>query len=62
MTQLEQVRVGTTSLILNSTRKWNIWYRVLRYGKRFGLFDSVRHGLWLARGWIDDDAHTSTQS
>jgi hypothetical protein len=50
MTQLEQVRVGTMSLILNSARKWNMWYRVLRYGKRFGLFDSVRHGLWLARG------------
>ena len=26
------------------------WYRVLRYGKGFGLFDSVRFGLWLARG------------
>jgi len=51
MAQLEQVRVGPMSLILNSTRKWNMCYRVLRwYGKRFGLFDSVRHGLWLARG------------
>ena len=50
MAQLEQVRVGPMSLILNSTRRRNMWYRVLRYGKRFGLFDSVRHGLWLARG------------
>jgi hypothetical protein len=32
------------------TGKWNKWYRVLRYSKRFGLFDSVRSGLWLARG------------
>ena len=35
---------------LNFTRQWNKWYRVLRYGKGFGLFDSLRHGLWLARG------------
>ena len=47
MAQLEQVRVGPMSLILNSTRKWNMWHSVLRYGKGFGLFDSVRHGLWL---------------
>lgn len=51
MTQLEQVREGPISLILNFTHKWNEWYRVLRYGKGFGLFDSVRHGLWLARGY-----------
>jgi hypothetical protein len=38
------------SLILIFTRKWTKWYRVLRYGKGFGLFDSVRYGLWLARG------------
>jgi hypothetical protein len=38
------------SLILIFTRKWNWWYRVLRYGNGFGLFDSVRDGLWLARG------------
>jgi hypothetical protein len=30
--------------------KWNRWYRVLRYSKGFGLFDSLRYGLWLARG------------
>jgi hypothetical protein len=30
--------------------KWNTWYRVLRYRKGFGLLDSVRYGLWLARG------------
>jgi hypothetical protein len=38
------------SLILIFTRKWNRWYRVLRYANGFGLFDSVRYGLWLARG------------
>jgi hypothetical protein len=38
------------SLILIFTRKWNRWYHVLRYRKGFGLFDSVRYGLWLARG------------
>lgn len=30
--------------------KWKKWQRVLRYLKGFGLFDSVRFGLWLARG------------
>jgi hypothetical protein len=38
------------SFILVFTRKWNMWYRILRYGKGFGLFDSMRYGLWLARG------------
>ena len=50
MTQLEQAGEGPMSLILNFSRQWNKWYRVLRYGKGLGLFDSVRHGLWLARG------------
>jgi hypothetical protein len=36
--------------ILSFADKWKQWYRVLRYGKGFGLFDSVRYGLWLARG------------
>jgi hypothetical protein len=31
-------------------RKWVRWYRVLRYGKEFSFVDSIRHGLWLARG------------
>jgi hypothetical protein len=31
-------------------RKWNEWYRVLRNGKGFGPFESMRYGLWLARG------------
>jgi hypothetical protein len=31
-------------------RKWNKWYGVLRYGKGFSFVDSVRCGLWLARG------------
>jgi hypothetical protein len=39
------------SMILIFTGKWNRLYRVLRYSKRFGLFDSVRYGLWLARGY-----------
>lgn len=38
------------SLILIFTLKWNKAYRVLRCGHGFGLFDSVRYGLWLARG------------
>jgi hypothetical protein len=41
---------GTMFFILVFTRKWNMWYRILRYGKGFGLFDSMRYGLWLARG------------
>ena len=38
------------SLLLIFIRKWNSWYRVLRYRHGFGLFDSVYFGLWLARG------------
>ena len=38
------------SMILIFTGKRNKWYRVLRHGHGFGLFDSVRYGLWLARG------------
>ena len=30
--------------------KWKQWYRVLRYRKGFGCFESLRYGLWLARG------------
>jgi hypothetical protein len=29
---------------------WRKWQRVLRSRKGFGLIDSVRFGLWLARG------------
>jgi len=29
---------------------WRKWQRELRWRKGFGLFDSVRFGLWLARG------------
>jgi hypothetical protein len=36
-------------LVLKFIRKWNKWYRVLRYRNGFGLLDSVRYGLWLAR-------------
>jgi len=35
--------------ILSFVRKWHEWFRVLRYHKGFGLLDSVRYGLWLAR-------------
>jgi hypothetical protein len=38
---------GSSTLIF--TAKWEKWYRVLRYRKGFGLFDSVRLGFWLAR-------------
>jgi hypothetical protein len=41
---------AAVSLILTFTSKWKKWYRVLRHRKGFGLFDSVRFGLWLARG------------
>lgn len=37
------------SMILVFTRKWNAWYRVLRYRKGFSLVESV-NSLWLARG------------
>jgi hypothetical protein len=37
------------ALILSFGRKWNRWYRVLRHRNGFGLLDSVRYGLWLAR-------------
>ena len=39
------------SLILIFALKWNKAFRVLRYGHGFGLFDSVRDGLWLAGGY-----------
>jgi len=42
-------RRGAMRTILIFTGKWNRWYRVLRYGKGFRLFESVRYGLWLAR-------------
>ena len=38
------------SLVMIWTANWVKWYRVLRCRKGFGLFDSVRFGLWLARG------------
>jgi len=41
---------GFMSLILAFVRKWVAWYCVLRYGKTFGFADSIRYGLWLARG------------
>jgi hypothetical protein len=36
------------SLVFLFIRRWNKWYRVLRYREEFGLLDSVRYGLWLA--------------
>jgi hypothetical protein len=41
---------GFMSRILALIRKWNTWYRVLRHGKGFSFADSLRYGLWLARG------------
>jgi hypothetical protein len=38
------------SAVLNFTASSNKWYRVLRYRKGFGQFDSLRFALWLARG------------
>jgi hypothetical protein len=37
------------SAVLNFTATWKKWYSVLRYRKGFGLLDSLRFGLWLAR-------------
>ena len=41
---------AAVSSILIFTASWKKWFRVLRYRKGFGLFDSMRFGLWLARG------------
>jgi hypothetical protein len=38
------------SEVLTFTADWSKWYRVLRYRKGFGRFDSVRFALWLVRG------------
>jgi hypothetical protein len=43
-----QERGGAMSLVFIFLRRWNKWYRVLRYRKGFGLLNSVRYGLWLA--------------
>jgi hypothetical protein len=43
-------RSAAMSMILIFTGKWNRWYRVLRFSKGFGVFDSVRYGIWLACG------------
>jgi hypothetical protein len=37
-------------MMLVFTRKWSSCYRVLRYRNRFSCVESVRYGLWLARG------------
>ena len=47
------------SSVLIFTANWNKWYRVLRCHKGFGRFDSVRFGLWLARG---GEGATATQT
>jgi hypothetical protein len=38
------------SSILIFPANWNKWYRVLHHRKGFGRLDSMRFGLWLARG------------
>ncbi len=40
----------STALIFMAN--WRKWQRVLRCRKEFGLIDSVRFGLWLARGSV----------
>ena len=46
-TKLSPVPVSS---ILIFTASWKKWSCVLRHHKGFGLFDSVRFGVWLARG------------
>jgi hypothetical protein len=41
---------GIMSVVLIFVRKWNAWYRVLRYPYGFNFMDSLRYSLWLARG------------
>jgi hypothetical protein len=38
------------SMILVFTREWSACYHVLRRRNRFSFVESVRYGLWLARG------------
>jgi len=38
------------STVLIFMANWRKWQRVLRCRKGFGLIDSARFGLWLARG------------
>jgi hypothetical protein len=38
------------STILIFARMWRAWYRVLRHGTGLSRVNSVRFGLWLARG------------
>ena len=46
----KQKREEAMRSILIFTTKWSKWYSVLRHRKGFGVFDSVRYGLWLASG------------
>jgi hypothetical protein len=41
---------AAVSSILIFTASWKKWFCVLRRHEGFGMFDSVRCGLWLARG------------
>ena len=41
---------AAVSSLLIFTASWKKWFCVLRHRNGFGLFDSVRFGLWLARG------------
>jgi len=45
-----RVSPAAVSSILIFTASWKKWLCVLRRHEGFGLFDSVRFGLWLARG------------
>jgi len=45
-----RVSPAAVSSILIFTASWKKWFCVLGRYEGFGLFDSVRFGLWLARG------------
>src|SRR6202011_580245 len=51
---------GFMSLILVFARKWVGGYRLLRYRKAFSFADSIRFGLWLARGCRGQDRLRNT--
>ena len=44
------------SLILVFIRNWKKWYAALRCANGFGLLDSMRYGLWLARSQSQENS------
>jgi hypothetical protein len=49
------------SMIVVFTCKWNARYRVLRHRNRFSFVESVRYGLWMARGRRNADVIVKIQ-